>query len=177
MTLDRPKSDAELLRMYEAQQARGRVNGVVLGPGSPLRADPAPRRERHPRSPGEPSEHEIQVAFFANVHDAKEQLRRPALAMVFAVPNGGQRAPRTAGRLKAEGVRRGVPDVWCPVPRDRYCGLVIEFKRPGAATTPEQADWLAALSRVGWNTQLHTIATEAFGDLCEYLDLPPRTSP
>jgi hypothetical protein len=176
MSLDAPKSDAELLRLHEQRTRGATKNGVALGPGSPLRPDPRPR-ERHHRSPSQPDEHEIQVAFFANIDDEGEQKRRPALAFVFAVPNGGKRAPAVAAKLKAEGVRRGVPDVWCPVPRDRYCGLVIEFKRPGAATTPEQADWLAALARVGWCTQLHTIPTEAFRELCDYLDLPPRTSP
>ena len=30
---------------------------------------------------------------------------------IFAIPNGGARSPATAGRLKAEGVSSGVPDL------------------------------------------------------------------
>lgn len=172
MSLDAPKSDAELLRLHEQRTRGAVVNGVTLGPGSPLKADLRAPRARHRRSAGDQSEHEIQVAYFANVNDPSEQLRRPALALMFAVPNGGHRALAVAAKLKAEGVKRGVPDVWGPFPRGRYCGLVIEFKRPGETTTPEQADWLAALARVGWDAQLHTIATEAFRETCAYIDLP-----
>ena len=33
---------------------------------------------------------------------------------IFAIPNGGARSPATAGRLKAEGVSSGVPDLFVP---------------------------------------------------------------
>lgn len=177
MSLDSCPSDAELLRMKQEREARGpspiaRRNGIELGPSSPLLPDPAPRRPRRDTVRGEVTEHEIQVGFFANVSDEGEQRRRPALAMTFAVPNGGKRTKAVSAKLKAEGVRRGVPDVWCPAPRGRYVGWVAEFKRPGEATTPEQADWLAALAREGWNAQLHTVSTEAFRALCDHLDEP-----
>jgi len=53
-----------------------------------------------------PSEHQIQAALV-------EVLRVSAYPGVFwwAVPNGGKRAIGTAVRLKAEGVRAGVPDL------------------------------------------------------------------
>ena len=34
--------------------------------------------------------------------------------LIFAIPNGGVRSPATAGRLKAEGVVKGVPDLFVP---------------------------------------------------------------
>ena len=37
----------------------------------------------------------------------------PDLDLLHAIPNGGHRNKATAGRLKAEGVKRGVPDISC----------------------------------------------------------------
>ena len=40
--------------------------------------------------------------------------RFPELKCCHHVPNGGQRSAATAGRLKSEGVRPGVPDIHLP---------------------------------------------------------------
>lgn len=63
------------------------------------------------------------------------------LKWTHAIPNGGLREKRTAAMLKAEGVKRGIPDVFVPVPMwglvdahpNRcilYAGLYVEMKRP-----------------------------------------------
>lgn len=64
----------------------------------------------------------------------------PELAWAHAIPNGGLRDKRTGAMLKAEGVKRGIPDVFVPVPMwgqvgngakcILYCGLYVEMKRP-----------------------------------------------
>lgn len=65
---------------------------------------------------------------------------------IFAVPNGGARSKATAGRLKAEGVASGVPDLFVPAWR-----LWIEMKRAkGGSLSPEQKDWIAYLEGVGY---------------------------
>ena len=33
--------------------------------------------------------------------------------LIFAIPNGGQRHKAVAAKLKAEGVKSGVPDLFC----------------------------------------------------------------
>lgn len=60
----------------------------------------------------------------------------------FHVPNGGkrdsevnakgERFSREGNKLKAMGVRRGIPDYWHAVPLNGYIGFIIEFKEPGA---------------------------------------------
>ena len=76
--------------------------------------------------------------------------RFPELRCCHHVPNGGQRSAATAGRLKAEGVRPGVPDVHLPVPHGGYCGLWIEMKRAhGGRLSPEQVDWISYLTECG----------------------------
>lgn len=55
--------------------------------------------------------------------DLFEQLR-----WLHAIPNGGRRNKREAARLKAQGVRSGVWDVFLPVVWPPYSGLYIEMK-------------------------------------------------
>lgn len=64
---------------------------------------------------------------------------------IFAIPNGGARSKATAGRLKAEGVVSGVPDLFVPA-----WGLWIEMKRfKGGAVSAQQRDWIAYLESIG----------------------------
>ena len=64
----------------------------------------------------------------------------------FHVPNGGRRDKGEAQRLRASGVKAGVPDVLIlsPAPGARF-GAALELKRIGesyAAVKPEQWAWL-----------------------------------
>lgn len=56
----------------------------------------------------------------------------PQLDLMHAIPNGGKRDAITAGKLKAEGVKAGIPDIFLPVARSGYHGLYIELKKPKA---------------------------------------------
>lgn len=65
---------------------------------------------------------------------------------IFAIPNGGARSPATAGRLKAEGVSSGVPDLCIPAWK-----LWAEMKRTkGGSVSAEQKDWIKYLEEVGY---------------------------
>jgi len=65
---------------------------------------------------------------------------------IHAIPNGGARSKATAGRLKAEGVASGVPDLFVPAWR-----LWIEMKRAkGGSLSPEQKDFIKQLESVGY---------------------------
>jgi VRR-NUC domain len=77
------------------------------------------------------TEHAHQAAFFCALRDYQSQY--PQLGFCFAIPNGGERNVAVASRLKAEGVKSGVPDVFLPYPCGQYHGLWIEFKRPKVA--------------------------------------------
>ena len=86
-----------------------------------------------------PTEHEEQrevVRWF-------RQKYRPI--RIFAIPNGGYRSRATAARLKAEGVARGVPDLFVPAHN-----LWIEMKRvKGGRLSPDQRDWIKYLEGLG----------------------------
>lgn len=85
--------------------------------------------------------------------------RVPAVAWAFHVPNGEHRHKAVAVRLKAQGVKAGVPDVLLPVRAGGFVGLVLELKRPSrrrakdGGVAPEQERWLDHLEVVGWNVQ------------------------
>jgi hypothetical protein len=64
---------------------------------------------------------------------------------IFSIPNGGARSPSVAGRLKAEGVSKGVPDLYIPAWR-----VWVEMKRTkGGSVSPEQKDWRKYLESIG----------------------------
>ena len=66
--------------------------------------------------------------------------------LIHAIPNGGARSKATAGRLKAEGVVSGVPDLFVPAWR-----LWIEMKRTrGGSLSPEQKEIIKQLENVGY---------------------------
>lgn len=60
------------------------------------------------------------------------------LQLLYAVANGGHRHKAVVGKLKAEGVRRGVPDLCLPVARSGAHGLYLQMKAPGGSERPHQ---------------------------------------
>lgn len=105
-----------------------------------------------------PSEHAIQSAFIRWATLAQRE--HPELMNLFAVPNGGlrpfdidskgRRYSTVARKMKAEGVKEGVPDILLLVPRLGYHGLAIETKRPGGRVSPVQAEWHKRLQDQGY---------------------------
>ncbi len=87
-----------------------------------------------------PTEHEEQREYVRWFRQAYPEVR------IMAIPNGGARSPATAGRLKAEGVSPGVPDLFVPA-----WGLWVEMKRAkGGKISPEQKEWHQYLANCGY---------------------------
>lgn len=104
------------------------------------------RQNKLPRGKASASEHQLQtecVLWF--------RLQYPELApLLFAIPNGGARAKKTAIMLKQEGVTAGVPDILFAMPtRDNTAhGLWVEMKNGTSNGTTKAQDemrrWLEA---------------------------------
>lgn len=113
------------------------------------------------------SEHAEQVAVFEWARLLEE--RRPELALLFAIPNGGARHPATGRKLKAEGVKRGVPDLCLPVARGAYHGFYAELKTGTGRVTPEQRWWAERLQAHGYAYYLCRGARGAIAAIEQYL--------
>ena len=94
--------------------------------------------------------HQTHLFIWAGNHLVKY----PELRWLHSVPNGGLRDKGTAGKMKGEGQKQGVVDVFLDVPRGGYHGLRIELKVPElrdaanqkiqtkGVLSPEQKEWL-----------------------------------
>ena len=89
------------------------------------------------------TEHSQQVALFAWI---ALQTDYPELKLAFAIPNGGLRDKVTAARLKSEGAKAGVWDIFLPVPRGRWHGLFVEMKVGNNTLTKKQEEFVEELS-------------------------------
>ncbi len=99
------------------------------------------------------TEHSHQVALCIWV--AQNIDKYPELKWLTAIPNGGLRNAAVANKLKAEGVKPGVPDLLLAVRHDSFPCLWIEMKRPetdmqrSGKLTREQKEWINNLRSQG----------------------------
>ena len=99
----------------------------------------------------------------------------PELKLLFHIPNGGSRNKIEAAKLKAQGVKPGVPDICLPVPNDEYHGLYIELKRrDGGHVSENQKAWLSALKACGYKAEICKGADEAVSMIEDYLNIRKR---
>jgi hypothetical protein len=123
-----------------------------------------------------PTEHSEQAAFIQYCERNLSHL--PELAWLYATPNGGKRNLQVAIKLKAEGVKAGVPDLCLPVPRQKpsggvYHGLYMETKVKPNKPTPEQRAWLAFLEAQGYAAAVCYGYDGLVETVIWYLALPP----
>lgn len=129
-----------------------------------IRIPTATKRERKPRQDREHAE-AVALMRLVKMHEQ----RWPELRWLFHVPNGGARSKAAGGKLKAEGVKRGVPDYLFPVRRMDFVGLAIELKANGGRLEPEQREWGELLCRQGWRATVCYGAEEAWAVIRQYL--------
>ena len=82
------------------------------------------------------------------------RLMPPPVCWLFAIPNGGGRSKAEAGRMRAEGVLRGVPDLLLPVARGGYHALYIEMKSPTGRLSAPQREMIAILRGQGFAVEV-----------------------
>jgi hypothetical protein len=120
-------------------------------------------------------EHFEQVRLFNWLRYNK--VKHPEFEFVFAIPNGGARGGTplqriiTGRSLKDEGVKRGVPDVFFPIPSGIYHGLFIELKAKGGRVSPEQKGYVKFLNEAGYSAVVCFGYEEAISVINTYLAL------
>ena len=114
-----------------------------------------------------PSEHYEQVRFVG-----KFAILYPGVR-IFAIPNGGHRGKVTAAKMKQEGVRRGVPDLYVPAWK-----LWVEMKRiKGGSVSPDQKDWHEYLRGIGDTVLVCRGSDEALLLVAKFLEENDITQP
>jgi len=117
-------------------------------------------------------EHELQKACITWA--TLNQGQRPALKWLHAIPNGGARHFKVAAKLKAEGVKPGVPDLFLPVARGGFHGLYIELKIGKNNPSLHQLDWLDHLAVEGYSVHVVRDDVQRFIEIVDsYLKLGP----
>lgn len=96
----------------------------------------------------------------------------PELELLYHIPNEGKRSAVTGARLKAQGLKSGVPDVCLPTAHGGYIGLYIEMKVKPNKPTENQKRWLRALREAGHMVAVCYGFEEARNLIEEYLRLP-----
>lgn len=101
----------------------------------------------------------------------------PAVGLLLIhVPNGGSRKNAFEGwRLKEQGVRAGVSDLFLPVARGGFFGLWIEFKAAppnDAAVSDSQEAWVNEMQVQGYAAHICRGVNAALRVLTDYMALP-----
>lgn len=81
-----------------------------------------------------------------------------------------------AAKMKAEGVRAGVPDLFLPVARQGFHGLWIELKSAKGRVTTVQAAWHERLRAQGYRVVVCRGWCEARDEIVKYLLQGPSYS-
>lgn len=96
-----------------------------------------------------PTESALQISFLQYVFLQKVPTD-PAWENIAASPNQGKRSLVAGRRMKAEGMRKGFPDLAWYYPAHGYHGLFVELKRPKGRLRPEQIEWINRLNKQGY---------------------------
>ena len=95
----------------------------------------------------------------------------PELDLLHAIPNGGKRSIGVARKLKAEGVKPGIPDLFLPVARGDFHGLYVEMKSARGKLSPVQKEVQRALREQGYCVLTCYDWSQASDSIIKYLGL------
>lgn len=107
------------------------------------------------------------------------ELRYPAVfELMYHVPNGGHRVKAVASKLKAQGVKAGIPDLVLTMARGGFFGLYIEFKATppnDAAISASQHERIRKLNEQGYLAVVCRGHFDAMEQIRAYLRLAPTS--
>jgi len=134
------------------------------------------------RALGRPKRNNLEDQYQEQVFSwaAMNEAREPRLKFLFHVPNGGHRHPSVALKLKRQGVKRGVPDIFLPVkvqyfdPGNTFSGLWIEMKAGKNKPSADQMAWINFLRKEGYRVCICWTPEEAIREIEAYLGMGPQ---
>lgn len=122
------------------------------------------------------SEHSQQSALFCWA--AMNLDKYPELKYMFSIPNGFYSTAGQKSKMKAEGLKSGVPDIMLPatlypIPLSNngltYNGLFIEMKSSKGKVSQEQKDYIDFLTKQGYKCEVCYSWTSARDVITNYL--------
>lgn len=119
-----------------------------------------------------PPEHDEQAVVIEWWNLRCRRYKLPPFAL-FAIPNGGHRHPAVAGKLRAEGVRSGIPDLCLAAARSVWHGLYVEMKSLTGDAKPSQLEVGDFLRNQQYRFEVCRGATQAIKVIHEYLEGVP----
>ena len=114
------------------------------------------------------SEHDIQVRFVKYL-DFKKVLYSSTANGIFLKDR--KTAHRIMNKMKAEGLKTGLPDILIFEPRGGFNGLMIELKSKTGKTSDDQKKWIKALNDRGYKALVCKGLDSAINSLETYLAL------
>lgn len=121
------------------------------------------------------TEHGHQAALFCWAVDSVGKY--PCLEFMFAIPNGFYGDSGQKGKMKAEGLRSGVPDVMLPYAMNQfvsgfksYSGLFIEMKVKKNIADANQIKYIDYLRSAGYYVAICYSWEEARDTLIKYME-------
>lgn len=94
---------------------------------------------------------------------------KPEFQFLFHIPNESVGGQGWIIRNRQLGVKKGVPDLFYPVPSGGYHGLFIEMKATGGRVSPDQERWIQCLNQFGYRAVVCYGWKEAKNAILEYL--------
>ena len=97
---------------------------------------------------------------------------------LFSIPNGGNGDAKRGSIMKAEGQRKGAPDLMLAVARQPeisaafwrgYHGLFLELKRPAGIVAPEQEVYHEILQKQGYAVHVCRSLQDCINQITTYL--------
>ena len=92
--------------------------------------------------------------------------------LLMAFPLQAARTAQNGARMKAEGVRKGTPDMFLAVKRGPCAGLWLENKTTEGVVAPEQKAFMQDLFAFGYKVAVCRDFDEARTQIVQYLSLP-----
>lgn len=170
-----PNASASFLKLH----GLGDVEPAKVPDAYALSKDPSevpkPRTAR-PRSIPGPSESQSQQALFKWWVIAHNQWGLPE-HILMAFPLQGMRTARNGSRMKAEGMRRGTPDILLAAARGGYHCLWIELKSDQGRLSVAQKIMLQSLADQGHATVVCRSTALAILAIEGYLGHSPFSTP
>ena len=94
---------------------------------------------------------------------------QPLTDFMFAIPNGGNRNVREAARMKQQGVKAGVFDIFLAIPLHGWHGLFIEMKVDDNTLSADQQEFELNMLRNGYSCVVCYCAEDAIIEINAYL--------